>query len=239
MQGGAVIEGFVNIWNNLDWTRLIDLLMPVVPAIICISVHELSHGLAAYLMGDDTARRQGRISLNPLRHIDPFGFIMLVVLGFGWAKPVNVDMRRFKNPKRGMALTALAGPLSNVLLCALLMPVYGVLMGAVWKTDAGAGQTVLYYAVRLVSTTAYLSLSLAVFNLIPIPPLDGSKIVEAVLPQRIYWQIMRYERWGMILLFLAVWSGVFSKPLHIVTEGIFGYMLYIAQWGYELIIKLF
>lgn len=211
----------------------------MIPAVICFSIHELSHGYMAWLLGDDTAKRQGRLSLNPLRHIDPIGFLMLVVMGFGWAKPVNVDMRRFRNPKLGMAATAFAGPASNILLALVLMPVWGVLAAIAWHVNAGVGQTVCYYAAQIVTTTAYLSLSLAVFNLFPIPPLDGSKIVEAVLPTRVYYQIMRYERYGMILLFIAVWTGVLSKPMTVVVDWTFEHLLCVAQWTFELAIKLF
>ena len=231
--GGAVIEGFRNIWNNLDWSRLIDLLLPVIPAVICFSIHELSHGLMALCLGDNTAKRQGRLTLNPLKHIDPIGFIMLVVLGFGWAKPVNVDMRRFRNPKLGMAATAFAGPGANILLAVVLMPLYGLFVAQ----GGHMNQTVYHYGAQLLVTTMYLSLSLAVFNLFPIPPLDGSKIVEAVLPQRIYWQIMRYERYGMILLFIAVWTGILSKPMGAVVDWGFDRLLNLAQWTFELAVK--
>ncbi|MDR3148688.1 MAG: site-2 protease family protein, partial [Oscillospiraceae bacterium] len=109
----------MSFFNQLDYSYLIRILLSVIPALLCITVHESAHGIAAYALGDDTARRQGRITLNPLRHVDPFGLLMLAVAGFGWAKPVQVYSRRFKNPKWGMALTALAGPVSNLLLAAL------------------------------------------------------------------------------------------------------------------------
>jgi Zn-dependent protease len=102
--------------GNLDLTGMLDMALRVAAVLLCIMVHEVSHGLAAYLLGDPTAKAGRRLSFNPLRHIDPFGAIMMVVAGFGWAKPVPVDMRRFKNPKIGMAVTALAGPLSNFVL---------------------------------------------------------------------------------------------------------------------------
>ena len=207
-----------------------NLLFPVIPAILCFSVHELSHGLMALALGDDIARSEGRISLNPLRHIDPVGFLMLVVVGFGWAKPVRVNMFRFRNPKLGMALTAFAGPASNILLALVLMPLYGIFVALGYAFENMA----LYYAVKLVSTTVYLSLSLAVFNLIPFPPLDGSKIVEAVLPQRIYYQIMRFERYGMIVLFILLWSDVFDKYLSVAVDFLFENFLYIAQWAFEI-----
>ena len=230
LNGGIVINGFTNIWANLDWSYFMNLLPYVIAAVICLSIHELSHGYVAYLFGDDTAKSEGRITLNPLRHIDPMGFLMLVVFHFGWAKPVHIDMRRFKNPKLGMAATAIAGPISNFLLTVLLMPVYGIItvVGQNWP------DTVYSYTINLITITMYLSVSLGVFNLFPIPPLDGSKVVEAILPERIYYQIMRYERIGMIVLFVAVWSGVLSTPLRAMTDWIFDHLMFIAQWGYDI-----
>ncbi|MGE4352667.1 MAG: site-2 protease family protein [Oscillospiraceae bacterium] len=207
----------------------------VIAAVICLSIHELSHGVAAYLFGDDTAKSEGRISLNPLRHIDPVGFLMLVIFHFGWAKPVHVDMRRFRNPKLGMAATAFAGPLSNFLLAALLMPVFGIIaaVGTSWS------DTAYNYTLQFLAITMRLSVSLGVFNLFPIPPLDGSKVVEAVLPEQTYYQIMRYERIGMIVLLVAVWSGILDTPLLAVTNWVYNNLLYLAQWSYDLANMIF
>ena len=157
---------------------------------------------------------------------------MMVFMGFGWAKPVMVDMRRFRNPKIGMAITAFAGPMSNFLLAILLMPLYGMLVAFGYR-----GGSYMYYAAQLVASTVYMSISLGLFNLIPIPPLDGSKVVEAVLPQHIYFRIMRYERYGMILLFILVWSDIFNAPLTAAVDFVFEKMLYIAQWAFELAVK--
>ena len=110
------MESFLTFWKGLDWTVLRDMLISVIPALLCITVHELSHGFAALLLGDTTARDAGRLTLNPVRHIDIMGLIMMIVFRFGWAKPVPVDMRRFRNPKAGMALCAAAGPFSNIVL---------------------------------------------------------------------------------------------------------------------------
>ena len=104
------------IWNNLDWTVLLQLALRVVPALLCITLHELSHGAVAYMLGDTTARDAGRLTLNPIRHIDPMGLLMMVIFRVGWAKPVPVNMFRFRDPKRGMAVTALAGPVSHLLI---------------------------------------------------------------------------------------------------------------------------
>ena len=110
-----------SIWNGLDWSYLLNIVLSVVPALLCITFHEVSHGCVAYRLGDPTAKNAGRLTLNPLKHIDMMGLLMMVVFKFGWAKPVPVNMMRFRNPKRGMALTALAGPVSNVLLALVFL----------------------------------------------------------------------------------------------------------------------
>ena len=119
-----------SIWNGLDWSYLLNIVLSVVPSLLCITFHEMSHGWVAYRLGDTTAKDAGRLTLNPLKHIDPMGLLMMVVFKFGWAKPVPVNMMRFRNPKRGMALTALAGPVSNVLLALVFLFLYGLLYRA-------------------------------------------------------------------------------------------------------------
>ena len=187
-----------NLWNSLDFGSMKDLGLRLVSVLLCLTVHETCHGLAAYALGDPTAKSRHRLSLNPLRHIDWFGLLMMVVAGFGWAKPVPVNPNYFKNPKRGMAVTALAGPVSNFLLSLVLLLTVRVL----WTGPVGDG--VLMFLVE----TAILSIGLGVFNLIPIPPLDGSKVLFALLPERIYDWILRYERIGMLVLWALVFAGV-------------------------------
>lgn len=209
-------------------------IISIIPAIICLSVHELSHGLAAYWLGDDTAKLDGRISLNPLRHIDPLGFLMLAFVGFGWAKPVMVDMRRFKNPKIGMAITAFAGPLSNIILAIVMLPLYGAFVFYSQQMP----ELVASYGVQMFLQTIYLSVGLAVFNMFPIPPLDGSKVAEAVLPQDMYYKIMRYERYGMILLLILIVTGVISPFISLITNFIMDAIFPLAVWTFDLLVKL-
>jgi len=192
------LNSFGSLLRSLDWTYLTDLLLQIIPAVLCIMFHEISHGAAAYALGDRTAATQGRLSLNPLHHVDWFGLVMLAIFHFGWAKPVSVDMRNFKHPKRDMALTALAGPASNFILAALALFVYGFLFFSL--NGSGIGVFVL----NLLNSMAVLSISLGLFNLIPIPPLDGSKVLFSFLPDRIYARLMVLERYGMILLIVAV-----------------------------------
>ncbi len=213
------------IWNGLDWSYLTNMLLGVIPALICITLHELAHGVVAYWLGDSTAKDAGRLTLNPIRHLDLMGLAMMVVFHFGWAKPVPVNMYRFRNPKRGMAVTAVAGPGMNVIIAVVFLFLYGLL----YKPLHGEG-----FVLEMVYLTAYLSLSFAIFNIIPISPLDGSKVLGAVLPARQYDTLMRYERYGMILLLVLVASGVLGRPLSTVTQAAFNKLFIFAEWGYML-----
>ena len=225
------MSSFANIWNGLDWNVLLDLLMGIIPALICITLHELSHGAVAYALGDDTAQKAGRLTLNPLAHIDWWGLVMMVVFHFGWAKPVPVNMYRFKNPKRGMALTALAGPVSNVVIAAVFLFLYGLLYTPLYLRNTGITTAIL----EMIMTTAYLSMALAIFNFIPISPLDGSKVLFAFLPDEAYGKLMRYERYGMILLVILVATGAASGVLSTVTGWAFDRMFFLAQFGFDLV----
>ena len=210
--GGARVNTLQSIWNGLDWSYLMNIVLSVVPSLLCITFHEVSHGYVAYRLGDTTAKDAGRLTLNPLKHIDPMGLLMMVVFKFGWAKPVPVDMRYFKKPKQGMALTALAGPVSNLLLAVLLL--LGARITIAHYVDTAFCSALLNFLAR----TAYMSVGLGLFNLIPISPLDGSKVLFAFLPDRAYLTLMRYEKYGMVLLFLLVWLGVGDN---ILGEGIY------------------
>ena len=148
-----------------------------------LSVHEFSHGLAAYAVGDKTAKYSGRLSLNPLAHLDPFGAICLFLFGFGWAKPVPVNPWNFKNKKGGMILTALAGPVSNFLLAFIAMGIY-TLLGGLRFSSASFGFTLASVFYELAYYMIMINLGLGLFNLIPSPPLDGSKVLTAILPER-------------------------------------------------------
>lgn len=225
------MSSFGSLLGNLDWSYLLDLLLQVIPALLCIMIHEICHGAAAYALGDRTAATQGRLSLNPLRHIDWFGLLMLAVFHFGWAKPVSVDMRNFKNPKRDMAITAFAGPLSNFLLAALALFLYGLLYAPLRGSDAG------YFCLTLLNTMAYLSISLGLFNLIPFPPLDGSKVLFAFLPDKAYLRLMVLERYGMLVLILlvVVMSRVFEvSPVTRAAQAVYSVFFRIAVFGNSL-----
>ena len=191
----------------MDWWGLITLLISAVAALLCITLHELSHGFVAWRLGDPTAKNAGRLTLNPIKHLDLMGLLMMVVVKVGWAKPVPVDMRYFKHPKRGMAITALAGPAANFLTALAA----AALSSAVWHFAPINQLTLL--ALCLLSNLALLGVGMGLFNLIPISPLDGSKILFALLPDRAYYTILRYEKYVMGLLIVLVLLGVFNKPL--------------------------
>ena len=225
------MEKFQAWMQQLDFTQLWEMLIVVAASLLCITFHETCHGLVAYWMGDPTAKKQGRLSLNPLRHIDIMGLVMMAVCHFGWAKPVPVNMYRFKNPKKGMAVTALAGPACNFLLALLFLFLYGLLYYPLYVHGGAVAETVL----QLVYTTAYLSLALAVFNLIPIPPLDGSKVLFSFIPDESYFKLMRYERYGMILLLVLVSTKILGGPLSTATSWLFDKLLVFAEFGFRLV----
>ncbi len=196
---------FGGLVRSIDWNFLESTLTRVLAVLLCLTVHETCHGLAAYALGDPTARDRHRLSLNPLRHIDWLGLAMMLAVGFGWAKPVPVDPRYFKRPKQGMALTALAGPVSNLLLALLAVFLSRELYARGAWMPMGIRVSLFQF---LLYTLAPLSIGLGLFNLLPIPPLDGSKVLGAFLPDRAFFGLMRYERYGMFLLLALSWFGV-------------------------------
>ena len=208
-----------NLYNQLNFTSIGAALLRVAAVFLCLTIHETCHGLAAYALGDPTAKQMHRLSLNPLRHIDWFGLLLMFVCGFGWAKPVPVDMRYFKKPKQGMAMAALAGPVSNFLLALLLLFCSKLIY------LYAAYSTVSKVAYQFLITTSVLSVGLGLFNLIPIPPLDGSKVLAAVLPDKTYYQLMRWERYGMILLLILAFANVggnfISAAISVVWKGFY------------------
>lgn len=196
-----------------DWKQYLYILPAV---LICLTIHETCHGLVAYWLGDETAKEQGRLTLNPLKHLDPIGTLCMIIAGVGWAKPVPIDprrMTRLKNRKVAVSLTALAGPVSNLLLAFVLFFVYLEL------TVHGSGSFVAGLA-QFLYITAYLSVGLAAFNLLPIPPLDGSKILLPLLPDRLIRTVAKYERYLSLVFLAVIMLGWLDKPIELIRSAI-------------------
>ena len=209
-----------NLFQALDVASLQDAALRVLAVFLCLTVHETCHGLAAYGLGDPTAKSMHRLSLNPLRHIDWFGLVMMFAAGFGWAKPVPVDPRYFKKPKQGMAITALAGPASNFLLAILAIGISKAIY--LYAPYTAAWDMIFSF---FLYTVAPLSIGLGLFNLLPIPPLDGSKVLAVLLPDRAYVQLMRYERYGMVVLLLLSWFGLTGDLISNAIMSVYGALL--------------
>ena len=207
---------------------LISFLLTLPIALISLSVHETAHGYVAYKLGDPTARNLGRLTLNPLRHLDPIGFLCMVLGGFGWAKPVPVNARYFRNPRKGMAITGIAGPLSNIFLAMLFALIYEIsfacLKGVVFPTEFSYNVALTF--MQFLYLASYLNVALAIFNMIPVPPFDGSRFIYVILPPKFYFGIMKYERVIMIGLLALLITGFLDRPLSIATNfvlnGIYG-----------------
>ncbi len=198
--------------NELFLDLVFDYLLPIPAILIAMTVHEVCHGFVAYKCGDPTAAATGRLSFNPLRHIDPLGFLSLMLIGFGAARPVQVNPRNLRHPRRDMAFVALAGPMSNLLMAffgAMLLSAYLNFLEPFLAAGASFSQglsLVLYY---LLAYFVSINLGFFAFNLIPLPPLDGSHIVLSMLPSKIYWKVRRYDRiFSYVFLGLIVLSLV-------------------------------
>ncbi len=246
-----ITEGFA----TGDWRNLIIQLLLMFPVVLfALSAHEAAHGLVAYMMGDRTAYNLGRVTLNPAKHLDPFGTLMMLVFGFGWAKPVPINARNFKNPKWGMALTAIAGPLSNMLFGAIGAIAAGTFL---YFTEIiipayapNITEFAYYWALRsvledFVTYFGLINFIYAFFNLIPLPPFDGSRFFFTFLPPRWYFGIMKYERFIMfgVLILLMICSRLFNfSPFSFLAEhayaGIVNGVLRALQFAHVLIINL-
>lgn len=190
-------------------------------------IHEYAHALIATKLGDQTPRLSGRLTLNPMAHISPLGALMIILCGFGYAKPVSVNPRNFKDSKKGMALTAIAGPVSNLIMGLVFTFISAVIARFEPTTITSAFYSFFIFA-------AVININLAVFNLLPIPPLDGSRILQLLIPAKYYYKFLEYERYVTIVVFILILTGVLSTPLSIMSDTIFDIFNFIANLPFRL-----
>lgn len=227
--------GFQTWLNQLDFSFFYEYGIVVLASMLCIMFHEVSHGMVAYKLGDPTAKNEGRLTFNPFRHIDLWGLLMMAIFKFGWAKAVPVNMRNFKHPIRDMAITAAAGPISNLILALFALMLRSAMLYIYYRTSWAA----VDFLIAFCEYTAILSVGLAVFNVIPVPPLDGSKVLNALLPRHIYYKILRYERYGFLVMMVVLYLGVLDTPLTLCRTGILSFFSHIAVFPYYILQSIF
>ena len=203
----------------LDSAR--ELIITVVAVLIAISMHELSHGYVSYKLGDPTPKAEGRLSLNPFAHLDIMGTLCLIFFNFGWAKPVKVNPYYYKNHKLGMVLVAIAGPIMNFIIAFLSIMGLGIII----KVSNGYLGNISYNIYIFLQYLALINIGLGSFNLIPVPPLDGSKVLGAIIPEDKYFSYMKFEKYGYIALMLLLFIGVLDAPPGYVREFIINGMM--------------
>lgn len=216
--------------ESLKWA-VASLLLSLPIIILALSVHETAHGFVASKLGDPTAKNFGRLSLNPAKHLDPLGFLCMIAFGFGWAKPVPINTRYFKKPKRDMAISAIAGPVSNLLLAIVfagLLKIFLLVTASISITSMLTFNLLRFCSI-LLSLGIQLNVTLAVFNLLPIPPLDGSKILYMFLPPNLLYKFMDYERYISLILLLLLAVGVLTVPLSFISNLLLTLIYFIFQ----------
>ena len=206
----------------LSLERLASTLARLVVWCTAIPLHESAHGLVSYWLGDPTAKEAGRITLNPLKHLDGTGMIALLIVGIGWAKPVPINVSYYKNRKLGMALSALAGPVSNLLLAFMMMIILKMVLMTIGAVGISreAGNFIITVLYMMCATNVMLS----IFNMLPFPPFDGSRIYLIALPERWYFGIMKYERIMMAVVFLLLMTGILDPVLSFASNSVIDFL---------------
>lgn len=193
-------------------------------------IHEYAHALIATKLGDPTPRLSGRLTINPMAHISPLGALMILLCGFGYAKPVPVNPRNFKDPKKGMALTAIAGPIANLIMCFIFVFIATLFNFLYNKVGISSKSSlfIIYAFMIFFNFAAQINANLAVFNLLPIPPLDGSRILQLLIPSKYYYTVMQYERYIVIVVFVLILTGALSRPLAFLSSLVIKLFTFIA-----------
>lgn len=223
--------------GNADFLEIMIGLFSRLFVVFCtMPIHEYAHALIATKLGDETPRLSGRLTLNPMAHIDPLGALMIFLCGFGYAKPVSVNPRNFKDPKKGMAITAIAGPVSNLLMGFVFVVISTAFLNIVNMSGNVTEEN--YYILSAVYSFLYfaaaINVNLAVFNLLPIPPLDGSRILQLLIPAKYYYKFLQYERYVVIVVFVLILTGVLSTPLSLASGLILNLFSNIAELPFSL-----
>lgn len=229
------------ISNGFTEETIIQLLALVFVVFCVLPIHEFAHAFVGNLLGDETPRLKGRLTINPMAHIDWMGALLLLFVGFGWGKPVSVNMRNFKmkNKKIGMALVAFAGPLSNIIMAFISLLIMFIVMkysgvgflenGNVMIYNNSEG-TMAYSLIQFLMFAASVNITLAVFNLLPVPPLDGSRLISVILPNRIYYKVMMYERYIAIGIMLLAFTRVLSIPISFLSDKLMTLLMHLASF---------